>query len=104
MRNLLESNIENQAVVASMESRGLGDTSNLQQFGVDVVEEHGRVKIVPTKWDDFNGWSSYRRLSYRVVTTYREPVGVTFLKHVKVFEDRRKWLFNIDKLLSIYQM
>lgn len=47
IRNLLDNNLENQTIVAAMDRRGLGDVSKLRQFGVDVVEQNGRVKIVP---------------------------------------------------------
>ena len=50
IRNLLENNKENQNIVASMDSRGLADSSRLRQFGVEAVElDNGRIKLVQIK-------------------------------------------------------
>ena len=47
IRNILQDNLENQAVITALNPQGLADTSRLQQFGFGVVQqENGQFRLV----------------------------------------------------------
>ena len=49
IRNILEQNHENQALVAAMDRRGNADYSALSELGLDVEERDGGLLLKTTK-------------------------------------------------------